>query len=440
MNYVHRIHEDRLYEAFAGPMVTAILGPRRIGKSTLIDHYMGQLTDVPMARFNMDSMIERDQVKAGKLEAMILQTLQRHFEPGRCVWVTVDEAQKCPEIFDQIKILYDRYKDQNAVKFIVTGSALLELHRLSAESLAGRIELYYLNAFGLSEAVRLKHPVEIKNSIFDLIEVVDTLDEKHWRNYCYDLLPFSEILNKMLMSLLVWGGLPEVLMAPHASAGLNYLANYLQIYLEKDVRAIESITDLPLYQQLMEICAEQTGSVRDDTKITDALRCHRETLNKYRGYLSATLMYCDIHPYINSTLKRLVKSPKGYLANNGLVSFLQGIFDEALLIKSGMIGHRLENWFLNELQIWLYKNPGHHSIHYWRTASGTEVDFVVKKSPCVYPFEVTFGQNIDPKKVRSLIRFLEYEPKARWGFYIYRGDFKYDHKNKIIFIPAWMVC
>jgi len=439
MNYTTRSHEKRLLHAFNSPMITGILGPRRTGKSTLIDHYISQHPEITAVRLNMDKMTEREQIKAGKLETMILTSIQRHLKPHHRVWVTIDEAQKCPEVFEQIKVLYDEYKDQDAIKFILTGSALLELHRLSAESLAGRINLYYLSAFNLSETLKLKYDTDIHSSMFDLIDS-GNMNEDTWRDYFHDLLPWSALLKQSLMELQIWGGLPEVLVLNNDNDRLDYLANYLQTYLEKDVRAIESITDLTLYRHLMDIVAEQTGSIRDDSRILHALHCHRDTLNKYRNYLQATLMYQEIEAYINSTLKRLVKAPKGYLINNGLISFLQGIHDTELLIKTGQIGHRFENWFLNELQVWLNKNPGRHTLHFWRTTAGAEVDFVVKKPPHVYPFEITFADTIEPKKVRNLIRFCEYEPEAKLAFYVYMGDFKLDRENNIIFLPAWAVC
>jgi len=136
----------------------------------------------------------------------------------------------------------------------------------------------------------------------------------------------------------------------------------------------------------------------------------------------------------------LVKTPKGYLINNGLISYLQGIHDDELLRKTGHMGHRLENWFLTELMTWLSKTPDHHDIYYWRTSAGAEVDFIVKKGAAIYPFEITLSSHIESKKVQNLLRFREYEPKAKFCFYIYMGEFKYDSMNNIIFIPAWMVC
>lgn len=437
MKYKHRLIEAGLFEAFKNPFVTCILGPRRVGKSTLIDYFISQSADIEVVRLNMDKMSERDTIKAGKLEAIILTSIKRHLEANRRIWVTIDEAQKCPELFEQVKLLYDRYKDQDAIKFILTGSALLQLHRLSAESLAGRIQLYYLSAFGLAETAACCYDAQIPGSVFDLIETPDNL--QNWELHLRHLLPFTQVLKEALSDLQIWGGLPEVLELTTPSDRLNYISNYLQTYLEKDVRAIESITDLQLYRHLMNIAAEQTGSLKDDQRILQALGCHRDTLNKYRGFLQATLLYKEVHPYINASLKRLVKTPKACLINNGLISYLQGLHDDELLRKTGHMGHRLENWFLNELIIWLSKTPDNHEIYYWRTSGGAEVDFIVKKGSAIYPFEITLATYIEPKKVQNLLRFREYEPKARFCFYVYMGEFKFDELNNIVFIPAWVI-
>lgn len=353
------------------------------------------------------------------------------------IWVAIDEAQKCPEIFDQIKVLYDRFKGQDKIKFILTGSAILSLHQLSAESLAGRIEIHHLYEFTLREATLVKHRNLSLTSLFDLID--DAAHPEEIGKVINELTPFKPILAKQLDELLVWSGLPEIFEIPTDEEKIMYLNNYIQTYLEKDISPIDTITDLHLYRNLMNIVAEQTGSVRDDQKIIDALGCTRDTLKKYRGYLGATLQYLDIYPFIGNTMKRIVKSPKGYLLNNGIVSVLTGLAQLLLLEKSGLIGHRFENWFLNELNTWLAREPFRAEIFYWRLSTGTEVDFVVERKPKVFPFEVTYNGKPDRKKIKNLCRFLESESRAEWGYYIYRGKFQVDKENKICFIPSWAV-
>lgn len=435
MYYSHRLLESVVFTAFEGPFITGLLGSRRVGKSTLISYFLERFPQSAVVELNMDKMAQRVEIQAGRLEDLILTTIKRPLQSNARVWVFVDEAQKCPELFEQVKVLYDEYKDQDVIKFILTGSARLELHRLSTESLAGRIQLFHLSAFGLSETLQLRWHLTIKESVFNLIESI--ADETAWQDYMLSLKPLRLDLIKSQQELIVWGGLPEVLSLQKTDMRLNYLSNYLQTYLERDVLSSAAISDLILYRQLMDIISEQTGAIRDDSRILQALSCHRDTLHKYRRYLEASLMYKEVYPYINSNLKRLVKSPKGYLINNGLIAYLQGIDKLDVLLKSGKIGAMTENWFLNELTIWLSQSSIRSEIYYWRTSSGMEVDFIVKKGRAVYPFEITYSTQIEKKKIRNLLAFKEYEPLVDYCYYIYNGDFAFDAKNRIVFIPMW---
>ncbi len=180
--------------------------------------------------------------------------------------------------------------------------------------------------------------------------------------------------------------MPEVLEIKSEQGRLKYLSNYLQTYLEKDIREISRIGDLNLYENLMRVMAEQTGLIRDDLKVVNALQCSKNTIQKYQGCLNATWQYVEIEPYIGNTLKRLVKSPKGYLKNNGLVSYFTGVKDFSILSQTGLIGHRFENWFFNELSSFLDPLSDYHKIYFWRTHSGQEVDFVVQVGQKNHPF------------------------------------------------------
>lgn len=437
MNYIQRLNHSVIEASIERPYVTAILGPRRVGKSSFVQHYTKEHEHRNWVFLNMDYLDQRQRVQNQELTNMIEEHAKQRIGVGNKIWVVIDKAQKCPELFEQIKILYDAYKDQEKIKFVLTGSALLSLHKLSAESLAGRIELNYLYEFTLRESGLFYESSIPTDSIFNLINnglEVDELSE-----FVKSLAPFKPILNQQLSHLLLWGGFPELLSIDNLDEKIIYLKNYLQTYLEKDVRAIESITDLNLYQNMMTVLAEQTASIRDDNKIIQALGCGRDTLKKYRGYLEATLLYQSVYPHISNSLKRLVKSPKGYFLDNGLVGTLTGLFDLNILCSTGLIGHRLENWLLNEINTWIARIPYKCSIEYWRTTSGVEVDFVMVKKPHVFPFEVTYSTKPDIKKFHNLKIFLQEEPQANWGYYIYQGQFEIDYKNKIIFLPCWAI-
>lgn len=436
--YIRRLNQPYIYRSFKGDFITVILGPRRVGKTTLIEQYAKENNDKKWVFLNMDYFEEKLRVEKGELKALIQEKALKQIGEGETLWVVIDEAQKCPLLFNQIKALYDQYKSKKAIKFILTGSGFLSLHQLSAESLAGRTELFYLREFGLQEAVALKH--QITRHDHELFEIAcKAQDMKQLESYIESRAPLKSLFQESLLDQLVWGGMPEILQMQGSNAKLTYLSNYLQTYFEKDIRAISTIDNLNLYQKLLEITAEQTGSVRQDKTILEALGCARDTLKKYRGFLLATFLYKEVYPFINSTLKRLVKSPKGYLLNNGLISYLTGIDDANILQKTGLIGHRFENWFLKELLLWLDDTPRRSEIYYWRTSGGVEVDFIAIQKPLIFPFEITYSTQIHSKKIKNLKYFLKNEPKVSMGFYVYMGEFYYDKQAKICFLPAWAV-
>jgi len=318
--YVVRANEKFLFSSFERPLISALLGPRRVGKTTLLEYYMSLDPEKKWVRLNMDVLGQRNRVTNEELELMIEQAALQKIGGPKKLWVFIDEAQKCPELFDQVKLIYDTHKDTDHIKFLLTGSAHLNLHQLTAESLAGRVELLNLREFNLREMAHLQHQ-ELSLPFSDVFDVIfNTQNIDGLKDIFSHMRPFQNVLQTSLNNQLVWGGLPEVLEEPSEQYRLKYLGDYLQTYLEKDIRSIDAIGDLHLYQNLMKICAELTGSVRDDKKIMDALHCSRNTLLKYRDYLLATLQYVELFPYITSSVKRLVKSPKGYMINNGLVS------------------------------------------------------------------------------------------------------------------------
>lgn len=437
--YLIRVNEKWLFESFERPFVSALLGPRRVGKTTLIDYYRQLHPERKWVTLNMDVLKQRNQVANEELEIMIEQEALQKIGEGQKIWVFIDEAQKCPELFDQVKVIYDSQKGRNSVKFILTGSAHLNLHQLTAESLAGRVELLHLREFNLREMTLLQHPELVlpQESTFELL--FSSVNTQQLQAFFLHMRPFQRLYQESLEKHLIWGGLPEILELSTENMRLKYLGDYLQTYLEKDVRAIDKIGDLNLYQNLMKICAELTGSLRDDKKIIDSLHCSRNTLAKYRDYLLATLQYIEIYPYMGNSIARLVKSPKGYLINNGLVSYLTGIHNRDILKTSGLIGHRFENWFLNEMQTWLDIQYERQEISFWRTAAGAEVDFVVSLGNQVLPFEVTYASQVPAKKLNNLKTFLKRTPEATHGIICYMGPLAYEKESNIIYLPAWMI-
>lgn len=437
--YVVRENETDFFRSFEGVFVSAVLGPRRVGKTTLVEHYIDINPKRTWVRFNLDERNQRQRIDNGELLKMIEEHSLQEIGDKDKLWVVIDEAQKSPDLFDQVKLLYDKFKGKDKIKFILTGSAHLNLHQLVAETLAGRVDILKLREFNLRETARIlnKDLIQTSDNVLHIIfnsQNIDLIQKKY-----SSLRPFQKILTSALEEQLIWGGLPEVLQFKSEKDRLKYLINYLQTYLEKDIREITNINDLNLYENLMKIMAEQTGSIKDDVKIMNALGCARNTIQKYQGYLIATWQYLEVEPYISNTLKRLVKSPKIYLRNNGLISHFTGIKDLHILNQTGLVGHRFENWFLNEISSFTDSLVDYNKTYFWRTHSGQEVDFVVQVGNKIVPFEVTYSVQTLPKKIRNLKAFLEDNKDVSLAIYLYQGPMKFDKEDKILFLPAWMV-
>jgi len=432
-----RVNAPTIARSIAKPFVTAILGPRRVGKSTTVTQFRLAHPDYLWVVFNMDVLSQRKQIADGGLRSAIERKALQKIGDGDKCWVIVDEAQKCPELFDQIKVIYDEFKGQDVIKFILTGSASLDLHQLSAESLAGRIELLHMREFTIQETAMLHHHVDLPDcSLFDvLINEPEKVEEVIDR-----LSPYQDVLEKALNEQLIFGGLPEVMAMTSVDDRLQYLDQYIQSYLEKDVRQIADISDLDLFQKCLLVLAEQTGSLRDDTQILASLGCARNTLKKYRGYLISSMVYHEVYPLMNHALKRIIKSPKGYVGNNGILSILTGLDDLSILQRSGKIGHRMENWFLKELQVWGDRQSKRHPIYYWRTQNGMEVDFILACKLMRVPFEVTSSSQCDSKKIKNISVFMKASKNTSYGILVYRGPYCYNKSLNIHCIPAWAIC
>lgn len=201
--FAERINKEAIESSFHRPFITAILGPRRVGKSLFVKHFSEKNSNLIWVFLNMDDMYQRLRVENHELEAMIIEGAKKHIGGEDKIWVVIDEAQKCPNVFDQIKILYDKYKDQEKVKFILTGSAVLSLHQLSAESLAGRIEMNHLQEFTLREAILYSEPKILKLSLFDQLDGEEPLERIG--EIIRELKPYKPILEAELLKQLVWG-------------------------------------------------------------------------------------------------------------------------------------------------------------------------------------------------------------------------------------------
>lgn len=434
--YVTRLNQKIIYRAFDNPFITLLIGPRRVGKTYLVQHYVGQNPARMYVSLNLDDLDTRTQIEKDQLAILIEKKLGTPLGKweGR-VFVLIDEAQKAPLLFEQIKILYDRFKNQDKIKFILTGSGALSLHHHAAETLAGRVFIYSLFPFYLEEAFHLRTNGD------ELIRPFTALMLEKKKEQLGDMIlslqPKREPLTALIHDQLIWGGFPEVLELTQEGDRKNYLSSYRQTYLEKDICALDQVGDLKSFNQLLELVASQVSSLRQDKRLYEILGISAVTFKKYLSILESTFIYFELPPFIYSSLRRLVKAPKAYLSDNGLLSYLRGLYDLEVLIKTGSIGAWFENWVIGSIRAIFSQSDSEAHFFYWRTSGHVEVDLVVQHEGQIIPIEIKYGKEWNPQMIKHLKEFLRQEKQAEYGIVIYQGDYVWNEKDKILFFPVW---
>jgi predicted AAA+ superfamily ATPase len=314
MRYVPRELAPRILAAVRNFPAVVLTGPRRAGKTYLLRRLL------PKAGYHL-------------FEDPDLVARFRHdpqgFLDGVRLPAILDEIQNIPEVFNFVRSRIDR-APRRMGQWFLTGSQETGLMRRVTESMAGRAAVLQLWPMSVRETPKVS---------------------------------------------LVRGGFPEVLARPRAAA--LWCSSYLQTYLERDVRAISAVHDLATFRRFLALVASRHGQVLNKSDLAAALGMSVPGIGRWLDILEATLQILLVPPFFENLGKRLIKSPKIYLADSGLACHLLGIENEAALKKSPFFGALFEGYIAAEI-VKAQVNAGRRrEIYYFRDQQGLEVDFVV---------------------------------------------------------------
>lgn len=345
---IQRKIKSILLEALTDSPVVLIHGARQTGKSTLVKHIAEK--DYPAKYLTFDDM-------------NILSAAQNNphdFIEGYAENLVIDEIQRVPEILLAIKSLVD--KKRKPGKFILTGSANVLLLPKVSESLAGRIEI--LNMFPLSQS-------EISNVHNIFIDVL--LGNK--------FQPYSHSLNKNnLVKEVLTGGFPEMLSRKDRKRQNAWFKSYITTILQRDVRDISNIEKLSDLPRLLSLFAARAGTLLNFAELSRSSTIPQTTLKRYVALFEAIFLIHLLPAWSGNLSKRLIKTPKLYLIDTGLLSHLIGFESDKILSDSLSWGRLLENFVLMELVKQASWSKFDLSLYHYRSASGREIDFVIEKN------------------------------------------------------------
>ncbi len=300
--------------------VTAILGARQVGKTTLAMSLAAQSTSRVTA-FDLENpdhlaRLQDPILALGELRGMVI----------------LDEIQRRPEIFPVLRVLADR--PRRPATFVVLGSASPELLRQSSESLAGRIAYFQLDGFSL-----------------------------------------QEVGAKQLTRLWLRGGFPRSFLAKSNTLSVEWRRNFIATFLERDVPQLGVSIPAPTLRRFWAMLAHWHGQLWSGSEFGRAFGVSDQTVRRYLDTLTATYVVRQLPPYHANIAKRQVKMPRVYVADSGLLHALLGIGTARELDEHPKVGASWEGFALNEVTDRLGAQP--QECHFWRTHQGAELDLLV---------------------------------------------------------------
>ena len=347
-----------------------VTGARQVGKTTMLRQLAAgqERTYVTIDNAMIRMLAKTDPV-------LFFQT----YKPP----MIIDEIQKAPELFEQIKIICDNSEERGL--FWLTGSQQYSMMGSVRETLAGRIGI--LNMYSLS-----------KNEI-DGIEFADELDF----SLSALLKRQSEAKKNDIMDVFehIWrGGMPDVLQADE-ELRQEYFNSYIETYLMRDVTESGGITDTVRFRKFINACAALIGEQVNYKTLAEAAEISQPTAKEWLRILEGLGIIYLLQPYANNELKRLTKKPKLYFLDTGLCAYLSMWLTRDALLHGAASGHYYENYVVMEL----LKNYAYAStkanLYYYRDSNAKEIDLIVEKNNELHPLEIKKSANPDRREIKK---------------------------------------
>jgi len=328
--------------------------------------------------------------------------------------VILDEIQRAPDLLSYIQGIVDAGVDSG--KFILTGSQQFHLSAKINQTLAGRTAIVHLLPFSLDE-----------------LRELPSRDPWAWS----DLPKPGEAPAFNLETMLYRGFYPRI--HDQGLAPQDWLAGYYQTYVERDVREVSNIGNLEIFQRFVRLCAGRTGQLLNLSSLANDCGISHTTARQWISILQAGFIIHLLPPHFNNFSKRIIKTPKLYFIDTGLLCYLLRIREPADLTDHAMRGAIFETYIVSELFKAFVHRGETSPLYFWRDRTGHEVDVIIDTGKQLIPIEIKSGTTISGSFFEGLRYFMALGPKiARTGVMIHGGDDLYERENFIV-LPWFQV-
>jgi len=388
--YIPRSLEAVLTRAASQFPSITLTGPRQSGKTTLLKRVFGAThryvsVDIP----NVRAQAESDP-----------HEFFRRFPPP----VIIDEAQYAPILFPYVKEIIDNRRSEKGL-FILSGSQNFNLLAQITESLTGRtavLRLFPLTHQELSRRESTDLPWERNESpAATAISAAIPIWQEIWKGFY-----------------------PEPALMPDTGWD-QWQGTRNLLYLERDVRSLRQIGDLNQFQAFMEVLAARSAQLLNLNDISSDLGIAANTLKSWLSVLEASFTVIILRPYFKNVGKRLVKMPKVYFTDSGMLSYLTGYKTPELVAAGPMAGPIFETAVVMEIYKRFTNRGEIPRMYFWRTSTGNEVDLVIEQGQRLIPVEIKRNSTPWPSMGDSIRAFIkDYPEQVTEGYVVYPGDQK----------------
>ena len=374
MSYIKRDMESAFLKTSQHLKVVLVTGPRQVGKTTMLEKLM---SGTSRKYVSLDNMADRNLAKNDP------KTFIETYTPP----VFIDEVQYAPELFSYIKMQVDTRK-QNG-DYWLSGSQIFKLMRGVSESLAGRVGLHDLFSLSQNEIHNRKECKPLDTNFENLRERASGIP------HASPVDIFTRVYN---------GGMPQ-LISQGTESRERFYESYVRTYIERDVRDLSGDIDVLKFYRFMVAVTARTAQLVNYKSIADDAEIDQVTVKNWLNILETLGIIFYLHPYSNNQLKRMIKSPKLYFYDSGLVTHLARWNSVEALMNGAQAGALLENFVVSEA-VKGYHNCGvMPRLYYFRDKDNKEIDLLWEANGHLYPLEIKKTSNPDARltKVFSLL-------------------------------------
>lgn len=341
-------HLNKMLDKFP---VVSLTGPRQSGKTTLLKEFFPDYNYFNLERLDLREIILSDP----------LGFLKSSGEK-----IILDEAQNIPELFSYIQVVSDE-RGTNG-QYILSGSQSFLLNEKISQSLAGRVSINHLLPF-------------------DITELPDSVD----KNY---------------LQLIYTGFYPRIYQ--HNITPNDFYPSHLQTYIERDIRTLKAVENLNTFTRFLSLCAGRTGQILNLTSLANDAGVSVNTVKSWLSLLETSYIIFLLKPYHNNFNKRIIKAPKLYFFDTGVVSSLLRIPDEKALRNYPLYGALFENFIISEIAKQFYHSGKQPLMYYYKESNGKEIDCIIETSyDHIIALEIKGGETFSKDYLKNLLKFVD---------------------------------